>query len=126
MQPIPPPQQQNQSYQGPSNEELIEAIIEEKWNELVKDLSTVLEWKSATENTITTMQTQFKDLQSSFDKLHSALLGKIGEYDKHILDVASEIKAMEDVFSKVLPTFTENVSELSRVTEDIQHAMGKK
>jgi septation ring formation regulator EzrA len=126
MQPIPPPQQ-NQSFSaGPSNEELIEAIIEEKWNELVKDLSTVLEWKSATENTITTMKTQFNDLQSSFDKLHSALLGKIGEYDKHIMDVAAEIKAMEDVFSKVLPTFTDNVSQLNRITDDINHALGKK
>lgn len=124
MQQPPIPPQNNQS-NIPSNEELIEAIIEEKWNELVKDLSAVLEWKSATENTIASMQTQFKDLQNSFDKLHSGVLGKVGEYDKHIMDVAAEIKAMENVFEKVLPAFTENVSKLDRITEDINNAMGR-
>lgn len=108
-----------------TNEELIEAIIEEKWNELVKDLSAVLEWKSTTENALVTLQQQFKDLQSRFDSLHQGVLGKIGEYDKHVLDVAAEIKAMENVFSKVLPLFTENVGELNRITQDINEALGR-
>ena len=73
--------------------------------------------KTKTESTIAALQQQFADLKDNFDRLHQAVVGKIGEYDKHILDVASEIKAMEKVFSKVLPTFTENVNELSRITD---------
>lgn len=126
QQPPQPPQAPPTSFVSTaSNEELIEAIIEEKWNELVKDLSAVLEWKSATEANLASMKTRFDELQNNFDKLHSALLGKIGEYDKHILDVAAEIKAMENVFEKVLPVFTENVAKLDRITDDINHALGR-
>ena len=46
----------------------------------------------------------------------------MGEYDKHIMEVGSEIKAMEKVFSKVLPTFTENVNELNNITKKIKEA----
>ena len=53
-------------------------------------------------------------------ELQQALVGKIGEYDQNILNVGMEIKAMEKVFQKVLPQFTENVNELSRVTQSIK------
>ena len=63
------------------------------------------------------MQEQFKNLKEQFDKLHQAIIGKIGEYDKNILTVGAEVKAMEKVFSKVLPVFTEKVSELKDITD---------
>ena len=108
-----------------SNEELIEAIIDEKWNELVKDITKIIEWKNSTETRVSAMEQQMKDIQNSFDRLHQAVVGKIGEYDKHILDVGAEIQAMEKVFAKVLPVFTQNVSELTRVTHDIKGALKK-
>lgn len=110
---------------GPTNEELIEAIIDEKWNELVKDITKIIEWKNSTESRVSAMEQEIKDLSASFDKLHQGVVGKIGEYDKHILDVGAEIKAMEKVFSKILPVFTENVSALTRVTDDIKAAVKK-
>ena len=36
-----------------------------------------------------------------------------------------QIKALEKVFQKILPTLTENVNELSRITQDIK-GKGKK
>ena len=120
--PTPPPMMQPSST---TNEELIEAIIDEKWNDLVKDITKMIEWKAAAENRLGAMDQQLKDLKDSFDKLQQAVLGKIGEYDKHILDVGAEVQAMEKVFSKVLPIFTENVSQLSRVTDDIKEAINK-
>jgi len=105
-----------------STEELIEAIIDEKWNELVKDISMIIEWKNQAQATIASIEQQFTDLKDQFDKLHQALIAKIGEYDKNILDVGSEVKAMEKVFSKVLPVFTENITELSRITKELREA----
>ena len=99
-----------------TSEELIEAMIDEKWNELLKDINKVIDWKNSTESRIGAMEQQFSDLKDSFDRLHEAIIGKIGDYDRNILNVSSEIKAMEKVFSKVLPVFTKNVSELNRVT----------
>ncbi|MBN1275248.1 hypothetical protein JXA12_03070 [Candidatus Woesearchaeota archaeon] len=105
---------------GSSVEETVEAIIDEKWNELVKDITTIIEWKNQAQNTIISIEQQFKDLKDQFDKLHQALIAKIGEYDKNILDVGAEVKAMEKVFSKVLPVFTENVAELSKITKEMR------
>lgn len=103
-----------------TNEELIEAIIDEKWNELLKDVNKIIEWKNQTETRVTSIEQEIKDMKDQFDKLHQGLLGKIGEYDKHIVDIGTEIQAMEKVFAKVLPVFTQNVSELTRITDDLK------
>ena len=44
-------------------------------------------------------------------------MGKISEYDQNIIDVGTEMKAMEKVFQKVLPSLTENVNKLERMTK---------
>jgi hypothetical protein len=104
-----------------SPEELVEAIIEEKWNDLVKDINKVIEWKQKADAKIVAMEQQVLDLQSQFDKLHQAIIGKVGDYDKHILEVGTQLQAMEKVFGKVLPTFIDNVSELSAITQRVKN-----
>lgn len=111
---------------GPSDEELIEAIIDEKWNDLLEDINRIISWKERTSQRIDAFDQQMKDLKEQFDKLHQAVIGKVGEYDQHILQVGAEVKAMEKVFSKVLPMFTENVAEISRVAEDLKKQVPKK
>jgi len=101
-------------------EEVAEAIIDEKWNALVKDINKVIEWKERTEARIVKMEQEIKGLKEGFDALHKGVLGKISEYDKNLMDVGSEIKAMEKVFQKILPTFTENVNKLSRIAGNIK------
>lgn len=107
-------------------EEVAEAIIDEKWDELVKNINKIIEWKNKSEAKISSLEQQFKDLKNDFDKLHQAVIGKIGEYDQNILNVGTEIKVMEKVFQKVLPTLTENVNELSRITKGIKKPSSKK
>ena len=108
------------SYNENSNpekiEELVETIIEEKWNELVKDINKIVDWKNKVESRVTEIELKLENLKENFSDLNTAVIGKVNEYDKHILEIGSDIKAMERVFSKVLPTFTENVNELSRIT----------
>lgn len=101
-------------------EELIEAIIEEKWADVEKDMDRLLDWKNTVDERITTIQTQMGTLKQNFEDLHKAIIGKIGDYDKNILQVGTQLKAMEQVFSKVLPTFTDNVAELSRITDKVR------
>ena len=101
-------------------EEIAEVIIEEKWSELMKDVNKILEWKEKTESRITQFDQQLKDLKASFDSLHEGILAKIGEYETSITDVGAEIKAMEKVFQKILPTLTQNVNELSRITKSLK------
>lgn len=101
-------------------EELAEAIIEEKWQELMKDINKIIEWKNAMEERTAKLEQKFEDLQKNYEALQKGVLSKVGEYDRNIKDVGTEIKAMEQVFKKVLPTFTANVNELSRITKGIK------
>ncbi|MFH0870135.1 MAG: hypothetical protein V1866_03700 [archaeon] len=120
QQQAPQPQDYQPVGAGVSTEEveqLVESIIEEKWSDLSKDINKIVEWKNEIEARLMKLDQKFESLKDDFDKLHQAIIGKIGDYDKNILTVGAEIQAMEKVFSKVLPVFTENVNELSRVTQ---------
>lgn len=113
----------NQAMASPHREmieETTEAIVNEKWHEVVMKLNKIDDWKNKMDTRLTHLESAFKNLQENFDKLHQALIAKIGEYDQNIINVGTEIKAMEKVFQKILPTFTENVSELGRITEKIK------
>lgn len=121
QQPPTQPSVNTQRVQEPTNdistEEYVEAIIEERWQYIEEDIRKIVEWKNRSEQRITILSQQFEDVKDRFDKLHAALIGKIEDYDKNILEVGAEIKAMEKVFSKVLPTFTDNVKQLDEITK---------
>ncbi|MFP4567431.1 MAG: hypothetical protein ACLFN8_00655 [Candidatus Woesearchaeota archaeon] len=111
----------NNAPQGTSGqEELIEAIIEEKWEMLLKDLTKLAEWKNNTTQKVITMEQQMQDMRREFDKVHSLIISKIDDYDKNMTNVGAEVRAMEKVFTKVLPLFTENVAELSKITKELK------
>ena len=98
-------------------EEIAEAIIDEKWKEFEDDIKIIIDWKDKTETRINRFEQQIKDLTNTLNGLHKNIMGKISEYDKSITDVGVEIKAMEKVFQKVLPSLTENVNKLERMTK---------
>ena len=101
-------------------EEIAEAIIDEKWNDLLKNINKISEWNHKTETRLTKIETDIKNLKENFDSLHKGILGKITEYDQNLVNVGTEIKAMEKVFQKILPTFTDNVNKLSRITTGVK------
>jgi len=133
-QPMPqqPPEQQPEGMPPPMSaegvvsgdveriEEIAEAIVEEKWKELIKSVDKMNEWKSQAEQKLSSIEESLSTLREDFDKLHTAILGKIGEYDQNIVNLSAEIKAKEKVLQKRLPTFTENVNELSRITKTLK------
>ncbi|MEK6874285.1 MAG: hypothetical protein AABX52_00890 [Nanoarchaeota archaeon] len=103
-----------------SFEEIAESIVDEKWKELQKKIDKDREWRDQTEIRITKIEQQITDLRTELDNLHRAIISKIGDYDKSLLSVGTEIRAMEKVFQKILPELTDNVSELSRITKAIK------
>ena len=128
---MPPPEPEMNMFrerprkEAPSEnvEEIAEAIVEEKWGEFTKELAKFTEWKDKAESRVVKMEQEVHDIKDDVENLHKAIVAKIGEYDKNLLDVGTEIKAMEKVFQKVLPELTGSVSELSRITKGIK---GKK
>jgi len=98
-------------------EEIAEAIIDEKWKEFEQDIKIIIDWKEKTETKINQIEQHATDITNSLNNLHKSLLTKISDYDKNIKDVGTEILAMEKVFQKVLPSLTENVNKLDRITK---------
>src|SRR3989338_5620769 len=98
-------------------EEIAEAIIDEKWKEFEEGLKVIIEWKEKTESKINRLEQEIADLTSALNTLNKSIIGKISEYDKNISSVGTEIKAMEKVFEKVLPSLTENVNKLERMSK---------
>ena len=107
-------------------EEISEAIIAEKWQDLMKDFNKVLEWKSGVDQRVAAVEQRLTDLKAGFDSLQKSVIDKVGDYDKSVKDVGSEMKALEQVFQKIIPTLTENVNELSRITKGMKPADKKK
>ncbi len=101
----------------PPSEEIAEQIIEEKWRELQKELKKITEWRDQMTSRIDKMEQSVADVKADLDGLHKAVVARVGEYDKTLMDVGTEIKAMEKVFQKVLPELTSNIQELSRMTK---------
>lgn len=121
QQPIEQPYpQQESAVPNEKIEEIAESIINEKWEDLMKDIGKMIEWKNKVETRVTSMEQEMRDLKNNIENLHKAIIAKVGEYDQNILNVGTEIKAMEKVFQKVLPRMTENVNELSRITDNIK------
>ncbi len=101
-------------------EEIAESIVEAKWAEFTRELGKINEWKDATASRLDKIEQSVSDLKSDIDNLHKAVVSKVSEYDKNLLDVGTEIKAMEKVFQKVLPELTGSVAELSRITKVVK------
>ena len=132
------PQPQYQPIQTPSEiqtpvsideeriQEVAEAIIEEKWQDLAKDIRNVIEWKERSEDRIAKIEQQILDLRLSIDNLTKGIMSKITSYDQNIVDVGTEVKAMEKVFQKILPSLTESVKKLDRMTKDVKPEQQKK
>lgn len=120
-QPAPPPEPTTtQTEEGEEKiEQIAEAIIDEKWNDFVKDINKIMELNKKTESRLVKIEADIQNLKENFDNLHKGVLGKITEYDQNLINVGTEIKAMEKVFQKILPTFTDNVNKLSRLTEGV-------
>ncbi|MEK6983497.1 MAG: hypothetical protein AABX33_02905 [Nanoarchaeota archaeon] len=133
-----PQQQQFQTFQPPKEiqpptpideeriQEVVEAVIEEKWEEFAKDIKKVIEWKDRSEDRIAKVEQRIIDLRLSIDSLTKSMVSKISAYDQNIVDVGTEIKAMEKVFQKVLPNLTESVNKLDRMAKDYKETQFKK
>ena len=86
----------------------------------------ILEWKDKSEIRLNQMEGKIKEIGESLNSLHKNLLNKIYDYDRNITDVGVEIKAMEKVFQKVLPSLTENVNKLDRLAKAKSSKVNKK
>jgi hypothetical protein len=98
-------------------DETVEQVIEERWQQIVEKIEKVAQWKDKQEQHINLIKEDIITMKESFEKLEKRIINKVSDYDKNILDVNSEIKALEKVFQKITPTLVNNVNELSNIAK---------
>jgi hypothetical protein len=101
-------------------EEITEGLIDEKWDELIGEVKKIVAWKEKVEEKTKKLESDISKLTDDFKTLHTAVLGKVEQYDNRIRDVGVELKAVGKVFKDVVPIFTENVKELKHITSGIK------
>ena len=101
-------------------EELIESVVDEKWRTLIENVGDIGLWKDKVRTEILSIKQEIVRLENRFDNLQKAILGKITTYDENIIEVGSEIKALEKVFSKIIDPLTTNIRELDRITKQLK------
>lgn len=122
------PQQTSNPFSGGVDEariqemidETVEKVLEEAWGEITNKVNKVVSWKDKVEQQVNMLKEDIVAIRDGFETLEKKLFSKLSNYDKNILDVNSEMKALEKVFSKITPTLVNNVNELSKIAEDLR------
>lgn len=100
--------------------ETVEKVIEERWGDIVAKIEKVVSWKEKQEAHVNMIKEDIVSLKDAFENLEKKMITKIGDYDRNILDVNSELKALEKVFQKITPTLVNNINELSKITRELK------
>lgn len=101
-------------------EEITEQMIDERWDELIREVKKIVEWKNKIEEQEIKIQRDLDKLKEDFKILHQGVLGKLEDYDNRMQDVGTELKAVGKVFKDVIPEFVDNVKEFSRLNKGLK------
>ena len=119
-------QPMQQYYQPPQQssteqiQEIAESIIEEKWQEFMSQMGDFDIWRDRVNREIGSVKQELIRTQDRFNNLQKAVLGKVSDYNENILDLGTEMKALEKVFEKILDPLTTNIKELERITNKLK------
>jgi len=101
-------------------QEVIEAVVEEKWEDLISRVGDLNLWKGAVNNDLESVKQEILRMQERMNNLQNVIIGKVTDYSKNINDIGTEMKALEQVFQRILQPLTTNIKELNRVTEELK------
>ena len=101
--------------------ELIEAVVNEKWDDLMGNLGNLTLWKERVDTNITAVKQELVRLSDRFENLQNSIVGRVKIYDDTLSNIHDEMKALEKVFEKILEPLVMNIKELERITQDMKH-----
>ncbi len=113
-----------QYYKQPSSteeiQEIAESIIDERWQEFMSRAGDFELWKDRNDREMVSIKQELIRTQDRFNNLQKAVLGKVSEYNENILNIGTEMKALEKVFEKILDPLVTNIKELERITNKLK------
>lgn len=115
--PVP---QQELSIQREDIEEIVEEIIDEKWEDLITSVEKIVEWKETLESEIANSKKEIEDMKKEFSELRQGMIGQLSSYQQNMNDVGTELKAMQKVFKQSIPELADKISDLDRLSKKIK------
>ncbi len=107
-------------------QQITESIVNEKWEDLMGNLGNITLWKEKVQTDIRSIKQEIVRTEERLNNLQGAVIGKVGEFDKHMIDVTSEIKALEKVMEKIIEPLAENIRELNSVSQKLKERIKSK
>jgi hypothetical protein len=115
--PTGPPPQIPQRQNIEQIEEIAEAIVEEKMQELSSSLGNIDMWKERVTAEINAIKQEVLRQRNHIENLQVTLAGKVDVYNKSVTSLSTEMKALSKVMEKIIQPLTMNVKDLSRIVE---------
>ncbi|MEK6834636.1 MAG: hypothetical protein AABX61_00035 [Nanoarchaeota archaeon] len=101
-------------------QEIVESIVEEKWEDLISKFGDINLWKESVNNDLEAVKQEILRTQERFNNLQNILIGRVGEYNRSVTELNAEMKALEQVMQKIIEPLSSNVKELGRITSDLK------
>jgi hypothetical protein len=99
---------------------LVESIIDERWQEVVSSIGDIGLWKSSLDDELSSIKQEIVRMDQRYNNIQKAVLGKVDEYNENIMNINTEMKALEKVFEKIMEPLTDNIKELNRITKEMK------
>ncbi len=101
-------------------QEIVESIVEEKWEDLISKVGDIGLWKESVNNDLEAVKQEILRVQERFNNLQNILIGKVTDYNRSVTDLNAEMKALEQVMQQIIEPLTSNVKELGKITSDLR------
>lgn len=101
-------------------EVLIENIVEEKWQRAMETYGDMAAWKEKVRTEIISIKQELLRIRNKLENTESAILGKVTKYDKDIVEMGSEVRALEKVLQNILKPLTTSIKDLQSVTKKLK------
>ncbi len=98
-------------------QEISETIIEEKWDELIGNVKKIVDWKNRMEERINKISERMDVLEKEMSDLRNSIFSKIKDYDTHISEFSTDLKALQKVFGDMLPEFVSGIHQLKEIID---------
>jgi len=96
--------------------EIAEQVVNEKISNIKKQITSFIKSKEDILSEINQINGRLTKVENLLNELQIAVIRKIGEYGQNIQDIAKEMHATQDSFSKILDPLTDNIRELQKIT----------
>ncbi len=101
-------------------ERILEEIVDERWKDVTSKFTELESNRIKTETRVDELSKRVTELSSRLDEISSVVMGKVDDYKRTMEDVDVEIKALEKVMQKLVPSMAEQVKDLKDVVTGLK------